>query len=63
MSYQNHDQTQPDIEKDLALADMLLKSKHMSPFEHQAHSAPGLRDFWRNFVGWAQHRAYLEEVI
>ncbi|MBT8448262.1 MAG: FAD-dependent thymidylate synthase [Gammaproteobacteria bacterium] len=36
VSYRNHDQTDPDMEKDKALHDMLLESGHMSPFEHQA---------------------------
>jgi thymidylate synthase ThyX len=36
VSYANHDNTSPDIEKDIALADMLLEAGHMSPFEHQA---------------------------
>jgi thymidylate synthase ThyX len=34
VSYMNHDNTDPDIEKDLALYDMLLESKHLTPFEH-----------------------------
>jgi thymidylate synthase ThyX len=33
VSYNN---TSPDIDKDIALADRLLESGHMSPFEHQA---------------------------
>lgn len=36
VSYNNHDDTEPSVSKDLALYDKLLKSKHMSPFEHQA---------------------------
>lgn len=36
VSYLNHDNSTPDIEKDIALADRLLKDGHMSPFEHQA---------------------------
>lgn len=36
VSYMNHDNTTPDIEKDLELADRLLEAGHMSPFEHQA---------------------------
>lgn len=61
VSYLNHDGTAPDIEKDLALAKRLLESKHMSPFEHQARlSGDEGTAFWRNFVGWDQHRAMLE---
>ena len=36
VSYLNHDASSPDIEKDIALADRLLKDGHLSPFEHQA---------------------------
>lgn len=36
VSYQNHDQTNPVLEKDLDLAERLLEAGHMSPFEHQA---------------------------
>lgn len=36
VSYLNHDNSNPDIEKDIALADKLLEAGHMSPFEHQA---------------------------
>lgn len=36
VSYLNHDNSSPDIEKDIALADMLLEAGHMSPFEHVA---------------------------
>jgi thymidylate synthase ThyX len=36
VSYLNHDNSKPDIEKDLDLAQRLLADKHLSPFEHQA---------------------------
>lgn len=36
VSYLNHDNSNPNIEKDIALADKLLEAGHMSPFEHQA---------------------------
>ena len=36
VSYLNHDNSTPDIAKDIALADRLLEAGHMSPFEHQA---------------------------
>ncbi len=35
VSYLNHDNSAPDIAKDIALADMLLAAGHMSPLEHQ----------------------------
>ena len=36
VSYLNHDNSTPDINKDIALADKLLEAGHMSPFEHIA---------------------------
>lgn len=36
VSYNNHNGTDTDIQKDIALADRLLNDGHMSPFEHQA---------------------------
>lgn len=64
VSYLNHDGTNPDIEKDMALAKRLLDSKHMSPFEHQAKSGQQtMKDEWvSNLRGWAQHRKMLEPV-
>ena len=63
VSYLNHDGSNPDIDKDLALAQRLLDSKHMSPFEHQAKA-------WTNGVqkthlngnlrGWHQFRKMIE---
>lgn len=63
VSYLNHDGSKPDIDKDLALAQRLLESKHMSPFEHQAEA-------WTNGVqkthlngnlrGWHQFRKMIE---
>jgi thymidylate synthase ThyX len=36
VSYKNHDGSNPILEKDIELAERLLESKHLSPFEHQA---------------------------
>lgn len=60
VSYLNHDGTDPDIEKDLALAKRLLESRHMSPFEHQGMAIKDGNIRSANFVGWAQHRVLLE---
>lgn len=38
VSYLNHDQSNPVIEKDLATADKLISAGHWSPFEHQARA-------------------------
>lgn len=60
VSYLNHDGSNPDIEKDLALAERLLESKHMSPFEHQAVRSPGTKS--ANFLGWRQYRQMIEAL-
>jgi thymidylate synthase ThyX len=61
VSYLNHDGTEPDIQKDLALADRLLSSKHMSPFEHQARVTDDEGTaLWGNFRGWDQFRKMVE---
>ena len=36
VSYNNHDNSNPSIQKDIELADKLLEAGHMRPFEHQA---------------------------
>ena len=61
VSYLNHDGSNPNIEKDLALAKRLLESKHMSPFEHQARvTGDDGTALWGNFTGWDQHRKMIE---
>lgn len=61
VSYLNHDGTKPDIEKDLALAERLASSKHMSPFEHQARvTGDEGTALWGNFTGWDQYRKMVE---
>ena len=57
VSYLNHDKTQPDIEKDIRLHDMLLESGHFSPFEHVAspmsHTTEiGSKGWWRHEKGY-----------
>jgi thymidylate synthase ThyX len=61
-SYDNHDGTEPNYEKDKALHDMLLKEKHMSPFEHQA-VAMDKSEFCKNFRGFRQYRDFIEKGI
>lgn len=61
VSYLNHDGSNPDIKKDLALAQRLLESRHASPFEHQARVTGGEGTaLWGNLVGWDQFRKMLE---
>lgn len=59
-SYDNHDGTAPNYEKDKSLHDMLLKEKHMSPFEHQAE-AMSKSEFCKNFKGFRQYRDFIEK--
>ena len=62
VSYLNHDNSQPDKERDLELATRLRDGRHMSPFEHQAIAVRTTdRRLTRNFSsGWVQHRAMVE---
>ena len=62
VSYLNHDNSQPDTERDLELATRLRDGRHMSPFEHQAIAVRTTdRRLTRNFSsGWVQHRAMVE---
>lgn len=59
VSYLNHDQSNPVIEKDLATAEKLLSAGHWSPFEHQATAAWYYLQETRNFTGWTQYRAII----
>jgi hypothetical protein len=52
VSYLGHDGKR-DPYADIALAQRLIKDRHMSPFEHVATPAPGR---WANFRGWRQMR-------
>jgi thymidylate synthase ThyX len=56
VSYLNHDGTEPNIAKDLALHDQLAQAPHASPFEHQGTPRPGR---YGNFIGWQQYRQLL----
>lgn len=49
VSYNNHDNSSPDIEKDIALADRLLSAGHMSPLEHQATP---MQYIWEGDLEW-----------
>lgn len=63
VSYLNHDQSEPILEKDLALADRLLKAKHLTCFEHQACGCPTSTEKHGNFTGWYQFRKALEDDV
>jgi thymidylate synthase ThyX len=75
VSYLNHDNSAPDIKKDLELAQRLLADKHLSPFEHQARpmdlNVGGFvngqthmdknGDMWSaNFKSWIQNRQLVD---
>lgn len=60
VSYNNHDGTSNDLEKDKALGKILADSGHFSPFEHQALSICPVSDKYKgNFnhsMDWVQMR-------
>ncbi len=49
VSYLNHDNSVPDFHKDIALYQMLLDSKHMSPFEHVARPMLDAKHFSEHY--------------
>lgn len=59
LSYTAHGDPKMDIQKDLKLANMLLESKHMSPFEHQATPRPHQK--YANMRGWMNFRTHLND--
>ncbi|WP_323016373.1 FAD-dependent thymidylate synthase [Castellaniella sp.] len=72
VSYANHDGSEPDIEKDVALFDKLVGSRplHASPAEHQATPDRKLKngrwahpELHGNLTGWIQFRKQLEQQI
>ena len=52
VSYLNHDNSTPNIQKDIALYDMLLKAGHMSPFEHQATPMPINQKYSADYIDY-----------
>lgn len=58
VSYLNHDGSNPDQTRDLALAEMLERERHLSPFEHPATPVPGERH--GPLVGWKHLRTFIE---
>jgi thymidylate synthase ThyX len=73
VSYNNHDGSKADIEKDLALYDFLVSSKHLTPLEHQATPISEFtktdylgknNEHWcANFRGWTQWRKIVENML
>lgn len=60
VSYLNHDQSEPDEERDLELAKKLMLSQHWSPFEHSAVASETQNPDCRNFSKWIQGRSLAE---
>jgi thymidylate synthase ThyX len=59
VSYNNHDGSKPDIEKDLKLYGHLYDSKHMSPMEHTCIRDEDHRKN-ANLTGWKSLRYLIE---
>lgn len=60
VSYLNHEGLEPDLNKDLDLANRLYKDRHASVFEHQARPVDSPRgSFVRNLRGWSSLRSEL----
>jgi thymidylate synthase ThyX len=62
ISYKPFDGSNPDPVRDEDLARGLLRDRHMSPFEHQAFACRDAGTPSRNFRGWTQYRALLEDA-
>lgn len=62
VSYLNHDQTAPVVERDLELANKLLDARHASAFEHQASTTEYRGERRANFIGWQSYRYNLEQM-
>lgn len=56
------DDPKVDFKADIRLYDILLESKHMSPFEHCAVATENSVSY-NNFKGWIQHRYFIENKI
>ncbi|WP_454735442.1 FAD-dependent thymidylate synthase [Cupriavidus necator] len=65
VSYLNHDQSLPNVDKDVQLYMDLVGSRplHASPVEHQAYPLPLETQWSKNFRGWRQHREIVEIEI
>lgn len=55
VSYKNHDQSNPVLEKDLELSERLWVAMHHSPFEHPARFGEANKRY-ANFTGWQSYR-------
>lgn len=62
VSYNNHDGSKPNIEKDLALYDHLYDGRHMSPMEHACIRDDDYRKY-ANLTGWKSLRYLVENCL
>ena len=60
VSYLKFDGKEPTVEEDIELAQKLIVSRHMTPFEHQAVVDRAGRARFANFTGWMSTRWALE---
>lgn len=63
VSYLTHEGKAPNFDRDLKLADDLLNSGHMSPFEHAAQALDQANSWNANFRGWTSCRAVIENPV
>jgi thymidylate synthase ThyX len=62
VSYNNHDGSNPDLEKDMKLYDRLYDGRHMSPMEHACIQDPDYRKY-ANLNGWKSLRYLVENYL
>lgn len=62
VSYNNHDGSKPDLEKDMKLYDHLYDSGHLSPMEHACIRDPDHRKY-ANLNGWKSLRYLVENYL
>lgn len=62
VSYNNHDGSNPDLEKDMKLYYRLYEGRHLSPMEHACIQDPGYRKY-ANLNGWKSLRYLVENYL
>lgn len=62
VSYNNHDGSKPDLEKDMKLYDRLYDGRHLSPMEHACIQDPDNRKY-ANLNGWKSLRYLVENYL
>ena len=69
VSYLNHNNSSPNVAKDVELADQLLAAGHMSPFEHQGtpmsydsegYVTDGTIRVWQEVGGWDKGTTHMD---